>query len=277
MADPIEKHYASNNLLERIFAGLVMAGKNPFALNVDDLACVDEFHSRGRQSTLELAELATPTSACRVLDIGCGLGGSARFLADRFGCRVTGIDLTPDYIAAATRLSELTGLSKQCSWHVGNATELPFDDACFDLIWTEHAQMNIQNKPAFYEEIFRVLKPDGRFAFHDAFAGSALPTFPVPWAEDPAISFLVSQEAARSLIQSTGLQIEAWVEQSELTASAFEKNLQNLATDTLSPLGLHLLMGDNAYKKIRNHLQNMQLGKITIAMGLAIKHGPAAA
>ena len=116
MANSIEKHYSSDNLLERIFAGLVMAGKNPFALTVDDLASVDEFHSRGRQSTLELAKLAAPTSACRILDIGCGLGGSARFLAERFASQVTGLDLTHDYISAAKRLSQLTGLSERCSW-----------------------------------------------------------------------------------------------------------------------------------------------------------------
>ncbi|MCP4462214.1 MAG: methyltransferase domain-containing protein [Planctomycetaceae bacterium] len=274
MANSIEKHYSSDNLLERIFAGLVMAGKNPFALTVDDLASVDEFHSRGRQSTLELAKLAAPTSACRILDIGCGLGGSARFLAERFACQVTGLDLTHDYIAAAERLSQLTGLSERCSWRVGDATELPFDNACFDLVWTEHAQMNVSDKTTFYQEIARVLKPGGRFAFHDVFAGSSTPTFPVPWAEESGISFLISEQVAKALIQSTGLHIETWVEQNEKTAAALKKNLGQPESQAVPPLGLHLLMGPNATIKLHNHLKNMQLGKITIAMGLATKCGP---
>ena len=180
MDDHVAKHYTVSDLAERI---LDAADE----LTVDALAAVDEFHIRGRAATEELAACVKLTPEHKVLDVGCGLGGTSRFLASRYGCDVTGIDLTESYCQIATMLSERVGVT--ATFHCGTALDLPYNDASFDVVWTEHAQMNIADKARFYDEIRRVLKPGGRFAFHDIFAGSnPSVSYPVPWAGDESIS-----------------------------------------------------------------------------------------
>lgn len=276
MSNPIEDHYTTADLLERIFAALVMAGKNPYDLQVDDLSRIDEFHTRGRRATRELAELGSLTANCQILDVGCGIGGSARFLAQNYSCHVVGIDLTETYVQAANRLTHLTGLGNRCTFVVGNATKLPFDNATFDVVWTEHAQMNVANKTAFYQEIARVLKPSGRFLFYDVFAGIGNPQFPTPWADQAEISFLVSQDAAISLMKKQGLEIEVWEEkQIDAITALQDKVVENQATDEASPstaLSTQLLMGDLAAVKSTNHRLNLETGTITLVMGSAVRH-----
>ena len=123
---------------------------------------MDEFHIRGRDATLELARLVTPTADLEVVDIGCGIGGPSRFLAARFGCRVTGIDFTDEYCQVATMLAERTGLSDRVRYRRADATATTFPDESVDLVWTQHASMNIACKPRLYAEMFRILKPGGR-------------------------------------------------------------------------------------------------------------------
>jgi SAM-dependent methyltransferase len=109
----VQAHYRTAALLDRILAGLREAGKDPGAPTVDDLAPADEFHSLGRVATKDLAELAALKSGTRVLDVGSGLGGPARFLAVTYGCDVTGVDLMPEFCAVASELSRRTGLACQ--------------------------------------------------------------------------------------------------------------------------------------------------------------------
>lgn len=269
----IEHHYTTSNLLERIFGALVMAGKDPFALTIDDLAAIDEFHTGGRNATVELAELANPQSSDRVLDVGCGLGGSARFLASQFGCRVTGIDLTPEYIKVATRLTELVGLNHKVAFLTESALQLPFDDESFDVVWTEHAQMNVQDKRAMYMETSRVLRPGGRFVFHDVFTLDEvrLPTFPLPWANTSQISFLCTAGQMEHHLHSAGLNIQCLEHKSEEAIPGFQAAIRQFASGSPPPLGIHVLMGNSACEKITNYLTSLENGTTTVAMGLAIK------
>ena len=115
-------------------------------LKPDDLAPIDEFHIRGRESTKELAGLLGEFDSQEILDVGCGLGGTARYLASSFGCRVTGIDLTPTYISLAERLSQMVGLTNETNFYEASAVELPFPEEEFDIAWMEHVQMNIPSK-----------------------------------------------------------------------------------------------------------------------------------
>ncbi|MCG8605926.1 methyltransferase domain-containing protein [bacterium] len=208
----VDQHYGFGGLMEKIEARLSLAGRDVNSLTVDDLAPIDEFHTRGRESTLEVAELANLKASDLVLDVGCGLGGTARHLAERYQCKVVGIDLTEEYISVGNRLTERVGLTDKVELRQGSALDIPYDDDLFDIAWTEHVQMNIADKHRFYSEMTRVLKPDGRLLFHDIFRGLGDPPFyPVPWAEDESISALATEAEARSTIEGVGLEIMHWI------------------------------------------------------------------
>lgn len=198
----IQQHYTRPDLGSLILAALEKAGKDINRLAPADLAPVDEFHIRGRAATLELARAAGIDSTKQVLDVGSGVGGSSRCLAGEFGCRVTGIDLTDEYCRVAAMLSERIGLSALVSYRQGDALNLPFANDTFDVVWTEHAAMNIPNKPRLYREMYRVLKPGGTLAIYDILAGPSGPVlFPVPWARLPETR---GEEGVRSCIDISG-------------------------------------------------------------------------
>ena len=146
---PVDGHYGVGGILDSRLGTLTAMGKDVDDLKPSDLAPVDEFHIRGREATLELADRADIRPGMKVLDVGCGLGGSVRFLAAERDCHATGIDLTEEYIDVSISLAKLVGLEGKVDFHCGSALELPFDDGAFDLVWTEHVQMNIEDKSGF--------------------------------------------------------------------------------------------------------------------------------
>jgi ubiquinone/menaquinone biosynthesis C-methylase UbiE len=178
--DSVARHYGIPGVLGAILNGLRAEGKDPERLSPADLSPVDEFHIRGRQATAELAELSQVRPGLRVLDVGSGLGGAARFLAAERGCQVTGLDVTPEYCRAAAALSKATGVDGGTRFLCASALAMPLADSGFDLAYSQHVQMNVADKAVFYREIARVLRPGGRFVLHDILAGPAgLPHFPV--------------------------------------------------------------------------------------------------
>ena len=204
-------HYDQAGLLERILAGLKALGKDLDSLTHEDLAPADEFHSQGRTATRALAELAQIPPGSRVLDVGSGLGGPARYLAATRNCNVTGIDLTPEFCAVANELSRLTRLADRTRFQVGDALELPFEDAQFDVVWTIQMQMNIQDKRRLYAGFARVLKPGGLFVCQDICAGNGAPLdLPVPWASLPEQSHLSDSESLGGLVRGAGLRERVW-------------------------------------------------------------------
>jgi ubiquinone/menaquinone biosynthesis C-methylase UbiE len=196
----IARHYSGGGLLDRLLAALDRAGKDIEHLTIDDTAPFDEFHSRRRKATEELAALLRPAATDHVLDIGSGLGGPARYLTTTYHCRVSGVDLTDEFVIAATDLTRRTGLADQVDFRQGSALDIPFPDASFDLGWTQNVAMNIQDRARWYGEMRRVLKPGARLAIQDVVQGPGGPLhYPVNWADSPAISFLhTSEELARS-------------------------------------------------------------------------------
>ena len=269
---PVEQHYGRGQILESVLRALREQGKDVTRLAPADLAPVDAFHVRGREATVELAALASLTPGLRVLDVGCGLGGSVRYLAAEHRVRATGVDLTREYVDAACALAVAVGLGDRVAFHESGALDLPFENGAFDVVWTEHVQMNIEDKRAFYAELARVLAPGGRLVFHDIFQGEGGPVhFPVPWAEDASISFLAPPDAVRALLETLGFGIRAWEDKSRRTLDWFTALLEKQARSGPPSLGLHLLMGPTARTKFANLVRNLREGRCVVVQALAEK------
>ena len=272
MDETVEAHYTVAGLGAAILDALRRMGKEPASLTPADLVAVDEFHVRGRQATQELAGWAGVDSHSRVLDVGCGIGGSARHLAQEYGCRVTGLDLTRDYCEVATMLSNLTGLGDRTEFRQGSALDLPFEDESFDIVWTEHVQMNIADKATFYSEIARVLRPGGRLAFHDIFRGPIDELhFPVPWAGAARTSFLVPPGDVQRILDSLGFQVRRWEDSTQRSLDWFLGLAAGASPREPSPLGLHLLMGADSRAKLENQVRNLREGRIVLIQAVLEK------
>lgn len=268
--DAVAAHYHRDGLSEAILDALVRDGKDPARLGIDDLQMVDEVHSRGRETTVEVAGLTPIGADDRVLDVGCGLGGPARYLASTRGCAVTGIDLSPAFVEAGNRLSALLGLSQRVSLQAGNALAMPFADASFDLAWTVQMQMSIADKARLYGEIRRVLVPGGRLVFQDIVRGPVAGLLtPTPWAGDPAHSFLLPPEELRATIVAAGFDELLWRD-----TSAAMKDWQARQSASPAPagarpaLGIHLALGPDAGEKRRNAQRNLAAGHIGFVQGV---------
>lgn len=266
----IEYHYGRDNLLNSILDALRIAGKDPARLKPSDLAPVDEFHIRGREATVELAHRAFLKPGDRVLDVGSGLGGSARFLASEYKCRVSGIDITKEYIDVANVLAELTGLEEEIEFRQASALDLPFEDNAFHAAWTEHVQMNVADKRTFYGEIARVTRPGGQLLFHDIFKGENEPIhYPVPWADDESINFLAAPEEIREILEKLGFSIQTWEDKSRASLEWFEQVVEKLQDKDPPPLGFHLLTGNNAKEKFENQIRNLKENRFVVVQAVA--------
>jgi SAM-dependent methyltransferase len=216
--DDVRDHYRATGLTERLKAVLAVFGPEDQRLTPQQLAGVDQFHTRGLAATAELAKLAGIAPGKAVLDVGSGVGGPARALAATCGCQVTGVDLSAPFVDAARYLTERTGQGALVSFRTGNALELPFDAGCFDVVLLQHVAMNISDRPRLYGEIRRALKPNGRFATYDVVLGDGKPRdgvhYPAPWARTPATSFLLTAGATREAVEAAGFRTLVWQDDS---------------------------------------------------------------
>jgi sarcosine/dimethylglycine N-methyltransferase len=219
--DGVRDHYRATGLTERVKTALAAFGPEEQRLAPQQLASLDQFHTRGLAATAELAKLVGINADMSVLDVGSGVGGPARFLAATYGCRVTGVDLSEPFVDAARYLTERTGQSGQVSFETASALELPFDEGTFDVVLLQHVAMNIADKARLYREIRRVLKSGGRFATFDVVLNGGAPHYPLPWARTPATSFLLTAAATRDAIERAGFRTLAWQDDSEAANAWF--------------------------------------------------------
>jgi SAM-dependent methyltransferase len=260
----LETHYAARDIEARILEALRAAGLNPEQrLSPEALGALDHFHTGGLRASHELQDLARIRAEDRVLDIGAGLAGPARLLAFTVGCRVDCLELSPDFCAGAVLLNRLTGLDDRIEVHRGSALAMSFPDDSFDVVWMQNVGMNIADKRKLYGEIHRVLKPGGRYAFQEMTAG-ATPTsyFPLPWATNPADSFLVSAEAMRSALSGIGFVAERFEDTSDAHLSR-----SGVADGASSPLTLGVYVDDLA-QKAGNARRSLQEGQIRLVRGV---------
>jgi SAM-dependent methyltransferase len=261
----LERQYATGLSRHRIEEALVAAGLDLNELQRGDLSSLEDFHTMGRIATSQLAELAEIERSDEVLDAGSGVGGTARYLAGHFGCRVTTVDLTEEYCDASRWLNRLVGLDGSISVHHGDVTDLPFPPASFTVVMSQHVQMNVADKARLYDEAHRVLRPRGRLAIWDIIAGApGRLDFPLPWADQPALSHLASGDQLRATIEPAGFAVTHW---SDRTAEA-ERIMEIFLSIPSGPLGLHVFV-DNFVEKANNLVRGLSNGRLRAVQAIA--------
>lgn len=259
------EHYRSPKLLESIKAALNESGVPISSLTIDDFAPVDELHIRGRKATRELIHRLALLPSDVVLDLGSGLGGTSRVIATEVGCRVVGIDLVADFVEVADYLSRIT---KNTNTHfvTGSAISLPFQSETFDVVVSQHVQMNIQDKPELFREVWRVLRPGGRFCFHEVFSNGLDVAYPTPWASAETHSHLCSSTEWRGLATDAGFDLLEWSDVTEISAEWISKGVR-----TVGPLNVRLVLGELAQEKLENLALNLREGRVQVVQSVMTK------
>ena len=273
MKDSVATHYTHGQLLDRILSGVEAIGKTPESVTVDDLAPVDEFHIGGRQASEEFIVQLELSANNHVLDVGCGIGGTSRFVASRFGCRVTGIDLTPEFVSTGQSLCDWVGLTGQVKLTQGDATAMPFSDESFDAALMLHVGINIANKTGLFAEVYRLMKPGAVFGVYDVMQTSdeAL-TYPVPWSTTPDTSALATQGQYIEALGQAGFDIIKIRDRREFAAEFFAKTRRRMEhSGGTPPLGVHIAMGESAPVKISNMVDNIAAGRVSPVEIIVVK------
>ena len=239
---PVGDFYDRHPINEgQILDTLVRRGKDLSALTPEDLFDLDQDHYGGLAAVEALARLGGVGPDSRVLDLCCGLGGPARFLASRFGCRVAGVDLTHSRCASAARLTRRVGLSGRVCFVGGDAGRLPFRAGSFTACLSQEALLHVPDKAGALAECARVLLPGGRFAFTDWVAGPRLsPGERRRLSEWMAAAGIESLEGYKGLLARTGFAVIEAEDLSDWWRAILRERLQmyrSLKADTVARLG----------------------------------------
>jgi ubiquinone/menaquinone biosynthesis C-methylase UbiE len=260
----ISDHYEHGSLLDAIEAALPQLGKTIHNITIEDLAPVDEFHIGGRLATENFIGQLDFTEQDHLLDVGCGLGGASRYIATHYNNRITGIDLTGEYIETGNALCAWVNLHKQVNLHQGSALSMPFDDASFDGAYMLHVGMNIEDKAGLFKEISRVLKPGASLGVYDVMQiNNGELTYPVPWATDKSTSHLATPDQYKHAMEEAGFEVTKENNRREFALEFFENlRAKTQASGGPPPLGLHTLMQESTAAKIKNMIHNITEGYI---------------
>ena len=264
MTDSITKvreHYSATGLTDRIKSALATITPETHALTVAQLAPLDQFHTRGILATAELARAAWIDPSTRLLDLGCGLGGPARYLAATYGCKVTGIDLSPAFIDSAAYLTARCGLSDRVIFQVGDALNLPFGDASFDAVFLQHVAMNVEDRTALYAEVRRILAPGGRLAIYDLVLRDGDVVYPAPWARDAPASFLLTESDTRTALEGAGYKAVLWRDDTQVALDWF-KTVMGAPPQSGPNLGL--VMGPDFSVMTGNLARNLRENRVGV-------------
>ncbi len=267
MSEVSQFHSGSGGLIAAIASALDRAGIDRAALRPADLAPVDEFHIRGRAATLEMVQELDLSPGSRVVDLGSGLGGPARTMAELTGCTVTGIDLTPEFCAVATAFSDWTHLSHLTSFYAGDATATGLLDECMDAAMTVHVAMNIEDKAVLYAEAFRVLRPGGTFVIYDVLQGEGGDVrYPVPWARNASTSFLATAQQMRTLLVDAGFTVTSEVDSSDDSMVWFQDVRARIEREGPPPVSFAAFLGDAFAQMAANQVANLSQRRIRTVM-----------
>ena len=270
-SESVQSHYFVSELYNNILDKLKTIGVDLNNVKRTDLSSVDEFHVRGLEVSKELAQQIT-SSNLKVLDVGCGLGGPARMIADEKGCTVTGLDLSQEFINTAKALSKLVNLDSKTTFLKADALDLPFERNSFDIVWTQHVQMNIFEKKKFYSEIFRVLKTGGKFLYYDIFKSSDNDiNYPMPWASRQDLSHLINIAELEKILNSIGFNSFSKKNQTDAGLGSIKQMLSHIKEFGPPIMGLNVLMGKDTKQKILNAFNHFDQGDLQLWSGFAEK------
>ena len=268
----VERHYGSAGIAERVLAAFRAANGPDALVTPEGLAPFDHFHGRGVTATQEIAAQLALRPGERVLDIGSGIGGPARWFAAKYGVQVTGVDLTPEFCAAAEALNAATGLTGYVTILQGSALALPVPDGAFDAAYSQNVIMNIADKQQFYREAFRVLRPGGRLALSNVCAGPVgEPYFPVPWATTRDTSFLATPEAMRADLIAAGFEIVEFRDITDATREAQRRTRARLEKGDMPKIAVDIVMGERAPEMQLNSIRSIEDSRGTAIEALAKK------
>jgi SAM-dependent methyltransferase len=258
----VAQHYAQRDLERTILDALVAAGKDPNQLAPIDLAPIDEFHTGGREATSEVAAQLDFAPEAHILDVGCGIGGTARFFAAQYGCRVTGIDITEDFVRTAEALTQRVGLGERVTYRHASALALPFDPQTFDGAYMMHVGMNIEDKPALFAEVRRVLKKGAAFGIYDVMrTGKGDPDFPLPCALTSETSFIVGAADYRRELAAAGFEITHERDRLDVARAFFRQEMAHAGNGAgPPPLGIHILLKHDAPRIFANVVRQFDKG-----------------
>lgn len=260
----VSEHYSHGALLDAIEKNLPALGKTIDNVTVEDLAPVDEFHIGGRAATDHLLDQVAFPAQGHLLDVGCGLGGAARHVAQTSGRHVSGIDLTTEYIETGNALCAWLNLQDSVTLVQGSALSLPFNDHSFDGAYMLHVGMNIADKALLFTEIYRALKPGAFFAVYDIMQQTdGELAYPVPWASESSTSQLASAGQYAAALKSAGFEITQQNNRRDFALEFFKQlKARTEANGGPAPLGLHVLMRQSTAEKIQNMVANIKRGLI---------------
>jgi ubiquinone/menaquinone biosynthesis C-methylase UbiE len=258
----VAAHYGRSNLERTILDALIAVGKDIEKLAASDLSGADEFHLGWRPATEALARQLGLTAAMHLLDVGSGLGGSARYFAETYGCRVTGIDLTPEFVDTANALTRRCGLADRVEFKQASALALPFAAGVFDVATLVHVGMNIQDKASLFAQMRRVIKDGARIGVYDVMRvqPDEVP-YPMPWAASPATSFLESPETYRGLLAKTGFEVQSERNQRELVLKLSREMREKAAARGVPSPSLHTLLRPSK-ERLDNVMAALERGTI---------------
>lgn len=259
----VAEHYTGGSLLQTILDALNLMGKDPERFAAMDLSTGDEMHLGWLPATAALAKDLGLAPGMHVLDVGSGLGGPARYFAEAHKCRVTGIDLTAEFVRVAAELTRRCGLSDPVSFQQGSALDLPFDAGTFDAATLIHVGMNIEDKARLFENVRRALKSGGLFGVYDVMRADAgdLP-YPMPWAQTSETSFVETPGTYRRLLSAAGFQIEHEENRRAFVLDLAREMRAKIEKDGLPALNQHALSGPAFRERLANVMATLERGTI---------------
>jgi len=255
----IENFWTRGDLYSRINQAMSDSGLNNKKLEIEDLFPIDQYHARGIGATKDLGKRMPITKNQKILDVGCGLGGPARYYAKEFKCHITGVDITPSFIEIGNNFNRLTSMSTMVDLYVGNGEKLEFEDEVFDGAYSQHVTMNISDRMKFFSEIYRVLKKGSFFAFTEHGLGpEGDPIFPLPWADNQEMSFLLPLENTNAILKEIGFQKIKIIETGDKYIAGYEKLIQKQPKSEKPTLGIHVIGGSSMHERSINSMRSIK-------------------